>query len=81
MAQEGAEKAEKALKDINAVDLSTIQKKLKDFTDTDAEKLTKELNKLSNFFTAEFGLKLIGTLNSLIQLIGGGDGLIGVFRP
>ncbi len=80
LAQEGAEKAAKALAEINAVDLTTIQKKLKDFTDTDAEKLTKELNKLANFFTAEFGLKLITTLNQLIQVVGGGDGLVGVFR-
>jgi TP901 family phage tail tape measure protein len=75
---EGAKAYNDAMETLHAQDLSTLQKQLKDFMDTDAEKLTKELNKLANFFTAEFGLKLVSTLNTLIQLLGGANGLTGV---
>ena len=77
---EGAQKYTDAMAVLKHQDMSTLQKSLKDFMDTDAEKLTKELNTLANYFTAEFGLQLITTLNNLIQLLGGGNGLIGVFK-
>jgi TP901 family phage tail tape measure protein len=77
---EGAKAYKESLETLKQQDLSTLQKQLKDFMNTPAEQLTKELNKLANYFTVDFGLKMISMLNTLIQLIGGGGGLIGIFN-
>ena len=70
----------KALEELRKVDQATINKKFEEFTSTDAEQLSAELNKIKNFWTAEFGMTLISQLNTLISLLGGGNGLVGALR-
>ncbi len=43
---------------------------------TSAEKITKELNKLKNFFTTEFGQSVLESAVALSQWVGGADNLI-----
>jgi len=43
---------------------------------TSAEKITKELNKLKNFFTTEFGQSVLESSVKLSQWVGGADNLI-----
>ena len=73
----GAEKYNEAIEKLRQVDQATLLKKFEEFTSTDAEKLTKELNKLKNFWTAEFGGDLLA---AFAKLSGGADGLISVLR-
>ena len=73
----GAEKYDEAMEKLRQVDQATLLKKFEEFTATDAEKLTKELNKLRNFWTAEFGGDLLA---AFAKLSGGADGLISVLR-
>ena len=73
----GAEKYNEAIEKLGQVDQATLLKKFEEFTSTDAEKLTKELNKLKNFWTAEFGGDLLA---AFAKLSGGADGLISVLR-
>ena len=80
LATTGAEKYDEAMQRLRTVDQATLGKKFEEFVSTDAEKLTRELNKLANFFTAEFGAKILNQLNTLIQAIGGANGLLGVLR-
>lgn len=47
--------------------------------DSDAEKVTKDLNKLKNFFTDDLGEQLVKTTKGLLDLIGGVDTLISGF--
>ena len=78
MATEGAEKYHKAFREINApTGIADFQARFKEFTETDAEKLTKELNKIKNFFDTEFGPSLVKNLGWIFQ---GTDHLIPAFR-
>ena len=56
-----------------------LNKIFKEFTETDAEKLTKELNKVKNFWSAEFGGTLVGDLQKVVSLIGG-EGIVSALR-
>ncbi len=80
IAGSGADKYTEAMQKLRDVDLSTLQKKFEEFTSTDAEKLTAELNKLKNFWTAEVGTMMVSRLNTIIQLLGGGGGIAGMIR-
>jgi len=44
--------------------------------ETDAEKVTKDLNKLKNFFTVEFGQSVLAAFNDMSQFVGGADTVI-----
>jgi TP901 family phage tail tape measure protein len=80
LAESGAQKYDEAIKKLHEVDQSTLRKKFEEYTSTDAEKLTKELNKLSNFFTAEFGANLVKSFRQVVSIIGGADGLVPILR-
>ncbi len=80
LAESGAQKYDEAMRKLSEVDQATLSKKFEEFTSTDAEKLTKELNKISNFFTVEFGANIVKSLEQIINLFGGGDGLVSVLR-
>jgi len=77
---EGAEAYANSLKEINSQDQKLLDSKLAERTQTDAERLTKATNQLKNFWTAEFGADVVEKLNTVIQLVGGGGGLVGAFR-
>ena len=67
------------MKKIYQVDQESIGKQYQVFTDTDAEKLTKEFNKIKNYFTTELGADLVAGLSKSIGLFGG-DALVVPFR-
>ena len=48
--------------------------------ETDAEKVTKELNKLKNFFTVEFGQSVLESSVALFDTVGGADKLTSIFK-
>jgi TP901 family phage tail tape measure protein len=76
----GAKAFKEAMDVQSKLDSGSLDKPWQQFIETDAEKLTKELNKLSNFFTVEFGSRLVAQLNSVVQVLGGGDGILGALR-
>ncbi len=76
----GVDKYQEALEAIRGTTPAGLQAKLQIFTSTDAEKLTKELNKLSNFFTKDFGEKLVHGVAQVTEAFGGADGLIAVIN-
>ena len=77
IAGEGATKYNEAMKALEAVDQATLRKTLEEFTSTDAEKTTRELNKLKNYFTVEFGADVVKMVGSMTQ---GMDGFIAKLR-
>ena len=80
LAGEGAEKFKATMDAQTNLDRDTLNKPFEQFVQTDAEKLNKELNKLSNFFTADFGQRLVAQLNGVVQALGGGKGLLGTLQ-
>ena len=78
--RDGAKQYEDAMKALAAVDMETLHKKVQDFISTDAEKLTAELNKISNFFKVEFGAGIVSSMGKLLNVFGGADGLVPVLR-
>jgi TP901 family phage tail tape measure protein len=47
---------------------------------TDAERITKELNKVKNFFTTEFGEAVLKSAIDMSELLGGAENLLLVFE-
>jgi TP901 family phage tail tape measure protein len=80
LAESGAQKYDEAIKKLHEVDQSTLRKLFEEFTSTDAEKLTVELNKIKNFFTAEFGADLVKSVRQVMGVFGGADGMVPVLR-
>lgn len=80
LASSGTEVYANNLDRISKIDQATLQKKFDLFKQTDAEKFTAELNKISNFFTVEFGTKLLQQFNRVVDAIGGANGLLGTLR-
>ena len=72
LAGEGADKFREALEELHQVDMETLSKKLKEFTSTDAERLTAELNKVANYFKVEFGAEVVHSLAQIMDVLGGG---------
>lgn len=72
LAGEGAEKFREALEKLHQVDMETLSKKLKEFTSTDAERLTAELNKVANYFKVEFGAEVVHSLAQIMDVLDGG---------
>ncbi|MCC9655598.1 phage tail tape measure protein [Rhodopirellula halodulae] len=75
IAGENAEQFGKALKVLENPDVSNLEKAFDIVTGTDAEKVTKELNKLKNFLTEEFGQSVLSAGAGLVDLTGGMDNL------
>ena len=50
-------------------------------TATDADKLTKEINKLKNALTVDLGQALLRTSAQAVQLVGGTDNLLAIVTP
>ncbi len=75
IAGENAEQFGKALKVLENPDVSNLEEAFDLVTGTDAEKVTKELNKLKNFLTEEFGQSVLSTGAGLVDLTGGIDNM------
>ena len=60
--------------------MATLHKSVQDFVSTDAERLTAELNKVSNFFKVEFGAELVKSIRQVLDVFGGGGGLVPILR-
>lgn len=52
-----------------------FQRGFKLIIETDAEKATKEMNKLKNYMTQEFGDAILKASNQLLNMVSGADGL------
>ncbi len=76
----GADAYQKSLAGIYDTETAMLDSKLGERMQTDAERLTAATNQLKNFWTAEFGADVVEKLNTVIQLVGGGQGLTGAFR-
>jgi len=76
----GAQAFVEAEEKLQESDKAILSGKALEVMSTDAARLTLELNKLRNFFTAELGADMVATANSLIKVFGGGKGLVGVLR-
>jgi len=74
----GAEAFEWSLTELEKTDLTELNDQFKSIMETDVEKVTKDLNKLKNFFTTELGTALVQTARDFFGVIGGVDTLIGV---
>jgi TP901 family phage tail tape measure protein len=80
LAGEGARAFNEAMEVQTKLDRESLNKPYEAFRATDSERLNTELNKLKNFFTTEFGAKLVAQLNDVVQAIGGGNGILGALR-
>lgn len=76
----GAQAFAEAEEKLQESDKALLSGKALEAMSTDAARLTLELNKLRNFFTAELGADMVATANSLINVFGGGKGLVGILR-
>ena len=76
----GAEAFAEAEEKLQEIDEAILKGKALEVMATDAARLTLELNKLRNFFTAELGADMVSFMNNLINVFGGGAGLVGVLR-
>jgi TP901 family phage tail tape measure protein len=77
---EGAQKYKEMMDAQAKIDQKFLATGALEAMSTDAARLTAELNKLRNFFTAEFGATLVHNLNVAVDLLGGGKGLVGALR-
>ena len=57
----GADAFERSLAELEMTDLTELNDQFQAITETDVEKVTKDLNKLKNFFTVELGTALVRT--------------------
>jgi TP901 family phage tail tape measure protein len=72
---EGAQKVEEAMKAMATSTPDMLENIYKQFTSTDSEKLTREINRLKINLTQDFGSSLTGILGTMMQLMGGADRL------
>ncbi len=71
----GASVFEEHLKEIRNTSLEILNKKFELRIDSNAEKVTAELNKLKNFLTTEIGSELVNKAGQFIKLAGGADSI------
>jgi len=74
----GADAFERSLAELEKTDLTELNDQFQAIMETDVEQVTKDLNKLKNFFTVELGTALVKTARDFFGVIGGVDTLIGV---
>ena len=75
LTQSGAEKVEAAMKAMEASTPEALDKIFKQFTSTDAEKLTSQINRLKIDLTQDFGSAITRVLGTVMELAGGADKL------
>ncbi|REJ65629.1 MAG: phage tail tape measure protein [Planctomycetota bacterium] len=73
---EGLVKFTEGIDKIQETDLSNLNQQFKEIQDTDFERVTKDLNKLKNFFTVELGRALVKTTGDFFEVVGGVDTLV-----
>jgi hypothetical protein len=73
----GADVFQRSLAELEKTDLTELNDQFRAITETDVEKVTKDLNKLKNFFTVELGAALVRTTREFFGVVGGVDTLIG----
>ena len=74
---EGAKAERLAMEESAEVNQDTLNRPLAELNATDAEQVTREWNKVKNFFTTEFGPEIVKALRSVSL---GGDAFIGILR-
>ena len=77
---EGAVKVEEAMKAMEASTPEALDKIFKQFTSTDAEKLTSQINRLKISLTQDFGSAITRALGSMMQFVGGADRVSSAFQ-
>ena len=75
LTQSGAKKVEAAMKAMETSTPKALDKIFKQFTSTDAEKLTAQINRLKIDLTQDFGSAITRTLGTVMELAGGADRL------
>ena len=75
LTQTGAKQVEAAMKAMETSTPEMLDTLYKQFTSTDAEKLTREINRLKVNLTQDFGSTLTGALATMMQVMGGADRL------
>ena len=75
LTQSGAKQVEEAMKAMETSTPDMLEKIYKQFTSTDSEKLTKQINQLKIDLTQDFGSTLTHALGSMMQLVGGSNTL------
>jgi TP901 family phage tail tape measure protein len=67
----GATIFEDHLKAIQQASSELLNQKFQIRIESDAERVSADINKLKNFFTTELGSQLVGTTSNLLKLVGG----------
>ena len=75
LTQSGAKQVEEAMKAMETSSPVALDKIFKQFTSTDAERLTSQINRLKIDLTQDLGSSLSRALGSAMQFIGGADRL------
>jgi len=75
LTQSGAKQVEEAMKAMETSTPDMLNKIYQQFTSTDSEKLTREINRLKINLTEDFGSSLVRALGSMMQFLGGADKL------
>ena len=71
--EEGSKAYQEAMKAMAAATPENLDKILKQFLSTDAQKLQKEINALKTNLTQDFGQAMVSILSSITQMLGGAD--------
>jgi len=80
LSADGAKKFAANLDEIEKEAAEAFDREYKMFIETDVERVTRELNRLKNFFTREFGEEIIAASHQIFDVMGGADTLIRLFR-
>jgi len=68
------------LKEIQLASRDLLNSKFEIRVSSDAEKVSADLNKIKNFFTADLGAQLVSTTASFFKLFGGVDTVLGAMK-
>ena len=72
---QAAEQVEAAMKAMEASTPEALDRVFKQFTSTDAERLTRQINRLEIDLTQDFGSAITRALGNMMQFVGGADRL------
>ena len=73
--EQGAKKYQEALKAMQSSTPEALERILKEFRSTDAERLTSQINALKINLTQDFGQALVTILGNIMDVLGGADRL------
>jgi len=76
----GAQQAEDALKALSTTSREDLNKAFEQFTSTDAEQFTKELNKLKIALATDVGPELIKFISQMLKAAGGAESLAAALK-